>query len=239
MKATVSLQKGSLTAVVFNKLASESKEIVTFYLRAIALRFEKLAYAPLNAELGNARLTRPYVFLVTVSGFVFGLCLALAEPTLQPFLVGRYGLTLGFLVAAAMLLHVIPVSLRKHALGGAIASTAVTAALTSSLFVGPSIAILANTVIGERFLPAQRFRLTGTVHIKRGKHMSCWLRLDTPSTTIASGTTVITLPLTCGEAHYREDPVSRSYDVDVNPGLLGAPFVQSIHAVDTLVGNQN
>lgn len=239
LNAPVSLQKRDLTCVVFNKRAGESKGVLTFNLRAVARRLEKLADGPLNAELGNARLTKPYLFLMAVPSFVFGLCLALPEPTLRPLLLGTYGLMLSFLLAGAMLLYLIPTSLRKHALGGAIASIAVTSALISSFVIGPSIAIIGNTVIGERILPAQRFRLTGAVHIKRGKNMSCWLRLDAPSTTIAPGMAVGTLPLTCGEAHYKEDPMSRPYDVDVNPGLLGAPFVQSIHAVNTSTSNQS
>ena len=236
--APVSLQKRELTCVVFNKRAGESKEVLTFNLWAVARRLETLADGPLNAELGNARLAKPYRFLMAVPSFVFGLCLALPEPTLRPLLLGTYGLMLSFLLAGAMLLYLIPASLRKHALGGAIASIAVTSALISSLLMGPSIAIIGNTVIGERILPAQRFRLTGAVHIKRGKHMSCWLLLDAPSTTIAPGVAVGTLPLTCGEAHFKEDPVSRPYYVDVNSGLLGAPFVQSIRAVDSSTSNQ-
>lgn len=236
--SAVSLEKESLFAIVFNKRARESKEAVTFYLRAIAVRLETLVCGPLNSESGNGRLTRPYLFLMCIPSLVFGLCLAGPVQTLRPVLVGQYGLMLSIALAIAMFLYVIPASLRRHALGGAVASIAVTATLAASLFLGPSIAILMNTVAGERFLPAQQIRVTGTVYIRHGKHMSCWLHLDAPSTTIAPGMTLAALPLTCGEAHYRADPMSRSYDVEVNPGLLGAPFVQSIHAVDAQAASQ-
>jgi hypothetical protein len=40
------------------------------------------------------------------------------------------------------------------------------------------------------------------------------------------------LPLTCGEARNDNDPTARTYEIELNPGLLGAPFVQSIRAAE-------
>jgi hypothetical protein len=72
--------------------------------------------------------------------------------------------------------------------------------------------------------------MPGVIVITHGKHTNCWLYLDHPSLTLVHGMSFKRLPLKCSEAHYRADPTSRPYDVDINPGLLGAPFVQSIRA---------
>lgn len=75
--------------------------------------------------------------------------------------------------------------------------------------------------------------MTGTIVVTRGKHTNCWLYLDHPSSSLVPGASFGRLPIKCGEVHFHNDPTPRLYDVELNPGLLGAPFVQSIHALDT------
>jgi TonB family protein len=226
------LQKGQLVATVSNTKAAESGQVLSACVSAAAVRLEKLAGTSVNEAAGTGRLTLPYTLISVLPAAVFGLCLTLLESSLAPLTIGLYSLAMGLILAVLFVVVVIPVHLRSKALGGAVVSTAVTSALIGSLFLGASLAIIANTWLGEKLLAAKEVQATGTIVVTHGRHTSCWLYLDQPSQDLVQGETFAKLPLQCSEVHYHEDPLPRLYDVKLNPGLLGAPFAQSIEAIE-------
>ncbi|MGF6764755.1 hypothetical protein P3T24_005089 [Paraburkholderia sp. GAS33] len=228
----ITLQNSQLTFTIGNSNASKSKEASSYYVGTVATRLETVAGAYVNDATGVDRIGRPYVAYAIGASLVYGVPLAFLESSLTPLTIVKYSFALGLVFAIAGGVFVIPTHLRNHALGGAAAFNAVISALICSIFIGSGLAMIANTYLGEKLLTAQLIRVVGTTVITRGKHMNCWLYLDRPSPTLVRGTTLTKLPLTCGEAHYRADPQSRVYDIKLNPGLLNAPFVQSIEAVD-------
>jgi len=114
-------------------------------------------------------------------------------------------------------------------LRGSVAFFAVATTLISSLMMGPSSAVFGNTIVGKRLLRPHELLLIGTVQVR---HTTCWLRLDAPSEDIRPGESIGLLPVDCDELHYPVNLVSRSYQVDINPGLLGVPFVESVYAAN-------
>jgi hypothetical protein len=229
----VSLERKKLSITVPNKRADASHGALTSALRTVGQRLETLIGGYLNDEIGFTRLTRPYRWLVWIPGIVFPLCGYLLVSSLKPYKIGEDALALSLAACVAISLLAVFGSLRKHALGGAAIHMALPTTIISSLFLGPSIAMIGNTLVGEQILTPQRFHVSGTIVRSHGRTPSCRLRLDDPSTTIAPGMTVYSLPLTLlGQPLCYDEGVSRTYDVDVNPGLLGSPFVQSIRISD-------
>jgi hypothetical protein len=230
--ARLTLQKNKLVASVGNAKATESKEALSFYVGSAATRIENIIGPSANDATGTDRLTLPYVLYSTVSALIFGTCLGLLESSLKPLTIAGYSLALGFVFAGAAVVFVIPAHLRKNALGGAVAFNAVVSALIGSIFLGSSFAMIGNTYVGEKLLNAQDVLMEGTIVLTHGKHTSCWLYPDHPSSSLVQGVSFGRLPLKCSEVHYHDDPTPRLYDVELNPGLLGAPFVQSIRAAE-------
>jgi len=228
----LSLQKNKLVASVGNANAAKSKEALSFYVGSAAIRIEELIGVSANDATGADRLTLPYIVYSTLSALVFGTCLGFLESSLTPLRIAVYSLALGFVFAAAAILVVIPVHLRKNALGGAVVFNAIVSVLIGSIFLGSSTAMIGNTYVGEKLVRAQDVRMVGTIVLTHGKHTNCWLYPDHPSSNLVQGVSFRRLPLKCSEVHYHDDPTPRLYDVELNPGLLGAPFVQSIRAVD-------
>ncbi|WP_322014264.1 hypothetical protein [Paraburkholderia sp. J12] len=226
------LQKGKLIATVSNAKAAESGQRLSACVGDAAMRIEQLIGASVNDAVDTGRLTLPYLFLSIGTGIVFGLCFSLLEASLTPLTIALYSLAAGLIFAVLTVLIVIPVHLRSQALAGAVVSTAVTSAFIGSLFLGASLTMIANTWLGEKLLAARDVQTTGTIVVTHGKNARCWLALDQPSQDFVQGATFSRLPLQCGEVHYHADPMSRLYDVKLNPGLLGAPFAQSIQAID-------
>jgi hypothetical protein len=230
--ARLSLQKNKLVASVGNANVAKSKEALSFYIGSAATRIEKLIGATANDATGTDRLTLPYIVYSTLSALVFGTCLGFLESSLKPLTIAGYSLALGFVFAGAAVVFVIPAHLRKNALGGAAVFKAVVSALIGSIFLGSSFAMIGNTYVGEKLLHAQDVLMAGTIVLTHGKHTNCWLYPDHPSSSLVHGVSFGRLPLKCSEVHYHDDPIPRLYDVELSPGLLGAPFVQSIRAVD-------
>jgi TonB family protein len=228
----LTLQKNKLVATSGKSGNAAAMEALSPFVRAAAVRIEKLAGESVNDEIGADRLGRPYTMLSVLAGVVFGLSLGLLKPTLTPLTIALYslGAALPFAVLAVGL--VLPLHLRKNALGGAVVLNATIASLIASLMLGASLAMSANTCLGERLLAAQDIHVTGTIGVTRGKHTSCWLVLDYPSTDLVPGESLSRLPLYCNEVHFHANPVPEDYDVKLNPGLLGAPFVQSIQKLE-------
>jgi hypothetical protein len=230
--ARLSLQKNKLVASVGNAKAAKSKEALSFYVGSAATRMEKLIGFSANEATGVDRLKLPYIVYSSVSALIFGTCLGVLESSLKPLTIAGYSLAIGCVLAGAAIVVVIPAHLRKHALGGAAAVSAVVSAIIGSTLLGSSVAMIGNTYVGEKFLSAQEVLVEGTIVLKRGKHTNCWLYPDHSSSGFAQAVSFERLPLKCSEVHYHDDPTPRLYDVELNPGLLGAPFVQSIRAVD-------
>ncbi len=229
----LSLQKNKLVVSVGNSNARKSNDAFSFYVGSAALRLEMVIGANANDAAGIDLLALPYVMYSFASALVFGTCFGLLESSLTPLTIMKCSLGLGLVLAGAALRFAIPMHLRKHPLGGAVVFKVVASALAGSIFLGSSLAMVGNTYLGGKLLQAQRVRVVGTIVVTREKHTHCWLYLDHPSSTLVPGMSFGRLPLTCGEARNHNDPTARTYEIELNPGLLGAPFVQSIGAVDS------
>jgi hypothetical protein len=232
MGVRLSLQGNKLVATVRNRKAGDSRQALSFYVGAAAERIEKLLGDSVNDDIGADRLGWPYGIYAILSGAILVLCFALVEASLAPLIIALYSLALGSALAAVWVAVVLPMHLRKHALGGAVVVTATIASIAGSLLLGSSLTIMANTYVGERLLSARDIHVMGTVVVRHIKYTHCWLYLDHPSQDFVQGESFRRLPLQCGEVHYQGNPTPRLYDVKLNPGLLGAPFVQSIEAED-------
>lgn len=228
----LTLQRNKLVAT-FNKSSNAAAiEALSPFIRAAAIRIEKLAGASVNDATGMDRLGLPYTILSVLAGIVFGFSLALLKPSLTPLTIALYSLVAAIPLAVAAVALVLPAHLRRNALGGAVVLNATIASLIASLMLGASLAMSANTCLGEKLLAAEDIHVTGTIGVTHGKHTSCWLVLDHPSTDLVPGESLARLPLYCNEVHFHANAVPATYDVKLNPGLLGAPFVQSIQRLD-------
>lgn len=228
----VSLGKNWLSITVGNAKARDSKDEICRYLTVVATRLESLIGASANESANIGQLSLPYVVLSYASGIALGLGFAFSRQSLMPLRIAECALALTLVLACLMLLLTIPIHLRKQALGGPVASTVVGAAVMGSICLGSASALIANTYVGERFLQPEGLTASGIIVITRGKHSSCTLVLDEPSARIVAGTYVGRLPIACSDVHYRENLHSRSYYIDINPGLFGARFVQAIRTTD-------
>lgn len=228
----LALQRNKLVAT-FNKSGNgAAAQALSPFVRAAAIRIEKLAGESVNDATGADRLGRPYMVLSVLAGIAFGLSLGLLKPSLTPLTVALYSLGAAIPLAIVVVALVLPAHLRRNALGGAVVLNATIASLVASLMLGASLAMSANTCLGEKLLPAEDIHVTGTIGVTRGKHASCWLVLDHPSTDLVPGEALARLPLYCTEVHFHANPVPETYDVKLNPGLLGAPFIQSIQQIE-------
>jgi TonB family protein len=228
----LSLQKNKLVATFRKSSNAVAMEALSPFVRAAAIRIEKLAGESVNDAIGTDRLGRPYTILSVVAAVVFGLSLGLLKPSLTPLTIALYSLVAAVPLAIVVVALLLPAHLRKNALGGAVVLNATIASLVASVMLGASLAMSANTCLGEKLLAAQDIHVTGTIGVTHGKHTSCWLMLDHPSADFVPGESFARLPLYCNEVHFHANPVPETYDVKLNPGLLGAPFVQSIHKLE-------
>lgn len=227
----LTLQKNKLVATFIKSSNAAAVDALSPFVRAAAIRIEKLAGASVNDETGADRLGRHYTFLSVLAGIVYGLSLALLKPSLAPLTIALYSFGAAIALAAVFIALVLPAHLRKNALGGAVVLNATIASLVASLMLGASLAMSANTCLGEKLLAAEDIHMTGTIGVTHGKHTSCWLLLDHPSTDLVPGESLTSLPIYCNEVHFHANPVPETYDIKLNPGLLGAPFIQSIRKV--------
>lgn len=224
----LSLQGNKLTATVSKSSNAATTQALTVLVRAAAAGIERLVGESVNDAIGTDRLGRPYMLFSTLAAVVFGVCFALLKPSLTPLTIVPYSLAAASVFAVVTIAFVLPMHLRRNALGGAIVPYATISSIIGSLMLGASLAMIANTFLGERLLVARDIPMTGTIGVTHGKHASCWLALDIPSPDLVPRELIARLPLNCSEVHYHEDPIPGLYDVKLNPGLLGAPFVQSI-----------
>jgi hypothetical protein len=123
--------------------------------------------------------------------------------------------------------------LRKHALAGCAVSGVVALSLVTAVCTGGLSSVLCNTYGGEKLLRASRFHTSGNIVVKRVyRHTECRFNADDPTALRADGESFRSLPVSCSAVHFHSDSSDQSYEVDINPGLLGAPFVQAIHPDD-------
>ncbi|WP_147329485.1 hypothetical protein [Paraburkholderia sp. DHOC27] len=228
----LTLQKNKLTFTIGNTAARKLKDVRDAYVGTAALRLEILFGTHANDAIGVRALSLPYTIYSVVGASAFSFGLAFLTSTLTPLKIAGCSLLLSLLFILVLMGMIVPGNLRRNALGGAAAFSVVLAVTLGSLALGTGLAMFSNTWLGERFLPVQRVRLSGVVAITRGKHTNCWLDLDQPSSTLVPGMSIRELPLRCRDVHYHADALAQNYDIEINPGLLGAPFVQSIRAAE-------
>jgi hypothetical protein len=232
MGTRLELQDSRLTLTVGNAYVDKSQTELSSHIGVAAARIEALGANPLNDSVGSTRLARPYRVYAFAAAVAFGLCLPMTPPTLDPLHMVLCCLAFGGLLAIVVVGGLLPVHLRKSLVAGAVISSAVTSAVMGSFFLGSSAAILANTYLGEALRAPQDVHIDGTVGITHGRHTSCWLYTNDSVATPLPGQSPKRLPLQCSEVHYRADPVPHLYDLEVNPGLLGVPFVQAVRELD-------
>lgn len=228
----LTLQDGGLALRTPGWLDSETQDALSDALRIAASRIESLTAGSANLHVGPARLARPYTIAALASGLGFGVALGFAEPSLTPLRL--FGISAMFVAAFALAAtFVVGAHLRKHPLGGVVASTAAGLALAVAVSLGGLLCVLGNTYAGEMLLPATRFHARGNIGVSRGRHVHCWFYPDDPSVLqVAEGESSDSLPVPCRAVHFHRDSSDRSYAIEINPGLLGAPFVQAIRADD-------
>ena len=234
MGTRLELQNSRLTLTVGNAHVKKSQSQLSSNVGIAAARLEALSAQSLNDSVGSARLLRPYQVYSIAAAVLFGLCFGLIPPSLAPVHLAIWGMILGGLLAAGVAGFLLPWHLRQSLVAGAIVSKAVFSTVTASLFLASSAVMLANTYLGERLRAPEDVHIQGTVGVTRGRHASCWLYPDHPILDLVPGLSLRRLPLSCGEVHYHAVPESHFYDVEVNPGLLNVPFVQSVRELEDM-----
>jgi TonB family protein len=232
MGTRLSLQGNKLVANIGNGHASASEQALTHYVGLASLRIEKLIGSSANDAIGTNRIIRPYTIYSIVSAAIFGVCSAISAPTLTPLKIAVSSVALGLVLGGIAVALILSAHLRRHLLAGAVVSTSVLCTLVGSVCLGSSLAMIGNVTLGTKFLPGQDLHLAGAVIVTHGRHASCWLNLNQVASNIVPGESIKRLPIQCTEVRFRADRTAHLYDVDINPGLLGAPFIQSIKAED-------
>jgi TonB family protein len=232
MGTRLELQDSRLTLTVGNAHVEKSQSQLSSNVGIAATRIEALGAQSLNDSDAPARLLRPYQVYSFAAAVLFGLCFGLIPPSLAPVYMAIWGMILGGLLATVVAGFLLPWHLRQSLVAGAIVSKAVILTVTASFFLASSVVMIANTYLGERLRAPEDVHIEGTVGVTHGRHTSCWLYPEHPMLDLVPGLSLGRLPLRCGEVHYRAVPESHLYDVEVNPGLLNVPFVQSVRELD-------
>lgn len=232
MGTRLELQNNRLTLTVGNAHVEKAQSELSSNVGIAAARIEALGAHLLNDSLGTARLLRPYQVFLFAAALPFGLCLGMTPPSLAPLHLAFCSMVLGGLLAIVVAGVLLPWHLRQSQVAGAIVSKAVMSTVMGSFLLGSSVVMLANTYLGERLRAPQDVHIEGTVGVTHGRHTSCWLYPDHPVLNLVPGQSLGRLPVKCGEVHYHADSVPHLYDVEVNPGLLDAPFIQSVRELD-------
>lgn len=232
MGTRLELQNSRLTLTVGNGHVNNFQTELSSDIGIAAARIEALGVHPLNDSADSPRLIRPYRVYAFAAAVLFGLCLPMTPPTLAPLHMASWSLVLGGLLAIVVVGGLLPLHLRKSQVAGAILSNAVISAMMGSFFLGSGAAMLANTYLGEKLRVPKDVHVDGTVGVTRGRHASCWLYADDSATNLVLGQSVRRLPLKCSDVHYQTQTVPHLYDLEVNPGLLDVPFIQSVHELD-------
>jgi TonB family protein len=232
MGTRLELQDSRLTLTVGNAHVKQSQSELSSNVGVAAARIEALGAHSLNDSVGPTRLVRPYRVYFFAGAVLFGLCMGITPPSLAPLQMALCWTVLGGFLAIFVAGVVLPWHLRQSKVAGAIVSNAVISAVGGSFLLGSSVVMIANTYLGERLLAPQDVHIEGTVGVTHGRHASCWLQPDQPVLNLVPGQSLGRLPLKCNEVHYRADPEPHLYDIEVNPGLLDVPFIQSVRELD-------
>lgn len=232
MGTRLELQDGRLILTVGNAHVKKSQSELSSNVGIAAARIEALGAHSLNDSVGPARLVRPYRVYLIAAAVLFGLCMGITPPSLAPLHMASCWMVLGGLLAIFVVGVLLPRRLRQSQVAGAVVSNSVMSAVGGSFLLGASVVMIANTYLGERLRAPQDVHIEGTIGVTHGRHTSCWLHPDQPVLNLVTGQSLRRLPLKCDEVHYRADAEPHLYDIEVNPGLLDVPFIQSVRELD-------
>ncbi|MEX3980634.1 hypothetical protein AB4Y45_16845 [Paraburkholderia sp. EG287A] len=223
----LSLGEGRLELTMAGKVPKDQRDTLSDSLSVAASRLEALTGGAANSEASLGRIRRPWLVASTLAAVVYFFShLASYSPVLPLSLLPAIVSGAALLSAVAFLIQ--RSTLKEHALAGAVALDVVMWGVFSSVFFSSAICILLNDYAGARVVPVLSLAVDGTVHIAHGKHTSCALVLDASTPVVLDDKRIRTLPMPCSLAYRHNDSFENRYDVQINPGLLGAPFVQSI-----------
>jgi hypothetical protein len=220
----LALGESRLELTMVGKVPKDLRESLSDSLTAAASRLEALTDGVMNSEASLGRIRRPWLVASTLAAVVYFFShLASYSSVLPLSLLPAILAGAGLLSAVALLIQ--RSNLKEHALAGAVALDVVMWGVFSSVFFSSAICILLNDYAGARIVPVLNLAVEGTVNITHGKHTSCALVLDLSTPVVLDAKRVRTLPMPCSLAYRHNDSSENRYGVQINPGLLGAPFV--------------
>lgn len=229
--SSLSLGERTLELTMGGCIPKDSRKELTTQIAETASLLETILGSKLNAEKSLRCLRRPGAWASVLAVVVFPFSAVFTRESINPFLLVPPAVV-GWLLLSVAVFFVLRARLKDHALAGAVASEMIPLSVVSSLFLGFVASTFLNNYVGDILLTPQTFQVEGDVHIYHGKGTGCSLGIDPARPLIFNGHNFHSLPMPCSLANNQKDRKSEHFTVELNPGLLGAPFVKSLSPTD-------